>query len=245
MFKRRWLNIVFHLNGILYACEEFRFRDRTRDFNTDRVPHSCMVPAHVGPKLVWVRPGCKAFLEAVSEFATISIWSSMKVSTTRTISEYLFKNIAYPKVTHGQEHCKRVVTSATGNKSTFLKVKGTEKDVFLKTLSVGLFPKYRDFFTKDITIIIDDSPHKHVLNNPENVLLSDTWSYIGDGPNDNFLLDVLLPWLRRLHNSAEIGIQPFRRQNPLGRPMLCSDPFNLEYMELTDAIELSSGLLYL
>jgi NLI interacting factor-like phosphatase len=206
LFERRWLNIVFDLNGILCACEEFRFKDRNLQFNADTAPHSSTVPAHVGPKLVWVRPGCKAFLEALSKFATISIWSSMKVSTTRVITEYLFKNIVYPKITYGQENCKRVITSVSCSRPTFLKVKGTEKDVFLKTLSTGLFPKHRESITKDNTIIIDDSPYKHVLNDPENVLLSFTWSYKGDGPTDNFLLDVLLPWLRRMHNSFEMGI---------------------------------------
>ena len=52
-----------------------------------------------------------------------------------------------------------------------MKVKGTHKDIFLKTLSKGLFSRFNDKFTKENTIIIDDSPVKHILNAPENVLL--------------------------------------------------------------------------
>jgi hypothetical protein len=121
-------------------------------------------------------------------------------------------------------------------------VKGTDKDVFLKTLSVGLFPKYLDFFTPDNTIIVDDSAYKHVLNNPENVLLANSWSPNGAGANDTFLLGVLLPWLQRLHSSVDLGLRTFRLQNPLGHPLLSADPNNVDYIELTRAIELSNKL---
>jgi len=238
----RWLNIVFDLNGILCACEEFRLRDPKLLFNNDRATHSSTVPALVGPKLVWVRPGCNVFLEALSKFATISIWSSMKLGTTSAIAHYLFRNVTPPKIVHGQEHCKRVVTEVSNRVSRFLKVKGTDKDVFLKTLSVGLFPKYLDFFTPENTIIVDDSAYKHVLNNPENVLLADSWSPNGVGANDTFLLGVLLPWLQRLHSSADLGLRTFRLQNPLGHPLLCADPNSVDYIELTRAIELSNKL---
>ena len=45
-----------------------------------------------------------------------------------------------------------------------MKVKGTHKDIFLKTLSKGLFTKFNGKFRKKNTIIIDDSPVKHILN---------------------------------------------------------------------------------
>ena len=239
-----WLNIVFDLNGILCACEEFRFRDSRLRFTNDMAPHSSTLPAHVGPKLVWTRPGCNLFLKALSEFATISIWSSMKVATTRTIAHYLFRNVTPPKIVNGQEHCKRIVTSVVNRVPKFLKVKGTEKDVFLKTLSVGLFPKYRDVFTMENTIIVDDSAYKHVLNNPENVLLADTWSPNGNGENDTFLLDVLLPWLQQLHNSVNLGLRAFRLQNPLGHPLLCASIDSVEYIELTRAIQFSNAFVH-
>lgn len=241
--QSRWLNIVFDLNGILCACEEFRLRPSNLRYKSDDASHSSTVPAQVGPKLVWVRPGCKSFLRGVSKFATISVWSSMKVTTTRSIATFLFKGVTPPKVIRGQEHCAKIVTSIENRKKSFLKVKGTEKEVFLKTLSHGLFPVDRECFTNYNTIVVDDSAYKHVLNNPENVLLTETWSYEGDGPKDTFLLDILLPWLQRLHNSANLGLQSFRIANPLGLPTMCSDPYNLEYIELAAAIEKSNSLV--
>ena len=239
----RWLNIVFDLNGILCACEEFRLKPSNLRYKSDDAPHSSTIPAQVGPKLVWVRPGCKAFLRGLSKFATISVWSSMKVTTTRSIAAFLFKAITPPKVIRGQEHCAKIVTSIENRRKSFLKVKGTEKDVFLKTLAHGLFPVDPECFTNNNTIVVDDSAYKHVLNNPENVLLSETWSYKGDGPNDTFLLGILLPWLQRLHNSADLGLRSFRIANPLGLSTLCSDPYNVEYIELTAAIAKSNHLV--
>lgn len=138
-----WLNIVFDLNGIVYACEEFHFKDSRLPFTNDKAPHSATMLAHISPKFVWMRPGCNSILKAQSEFGTVSIWSSMKVATTRTIAHYLFKTVTSSKVVHGQEHYKRIITSLVNRVPKFLKVEGTNNDVFLKTLSIGLFPKYR------------------------------------------------------------------------------------------------------
>ena len=168
----------------------------------------------------------------------------MKLSTTLSVTRYLFKNITSPKVVHGQEHCTRIATSVTNKVPQFLKVKGTNKEVFLKTLSKSFFSKYGDDFTKDNTIIVDDSPYKHVLNDPQNVLLSDTWSYKGDGRHDSFLLNVLLPWLRNLYNSADLGLSKFREENRLGHAALCTDPCNVEYIELITAIRKSDDLAW-
>ena len=165
------------------------------------------------------------------------------MTTTTSIAAYLFKGITPPKVIRGQEHCAKIVTSIENKRKSFLKVKGTEKDVFLKTLSHGLFPIDNECFTNKNTIVVDDSAYKHVLNNPENVLLSETWSYRGDGAKDTFLLGVLLPWLQRLHASADLGLESFRIANPLGLPTLCSDPHNLEYIELVAAISKSNSLV--
>lgn len=50
----RWLNVVFDLNGILCACEEFRLRSIGLRFIPESAPHSSTILAHVGPKLVVV-----------------------------------------------------------------------------------------------------------------------------------------------------------------------------------------------
>ena len=51
-----------------------------------------------------------------------------------------------------------------------VKVKGTHKDIFLETLSKGVFTKFHHKFMKNNIIIINNSPVKHILNNLENVL---------------------------------------------------------------------------
>ena len=76
-----------------------------------------------------------------------------------------------------------------------MKVKGTHKDIFLKTLSKDLFAKFNGKFRMKNTIIIDDSPVKHILNDSKNVLFPVLWSSDGAGQNDTFLMDTLLPWL--------------------------------------------------
>ena len=205
--------------------------------------HSSTMPAHIDSKLVWTRPGYNLFLKVLSKFATISIWSSVKVASTRTIAHYLFRNVTPPRTVHSQEHCKRIVTFVVNRVPKYLKVEGTEKDVFLKTLSVGLFPMYRHVFTIENTIVVDDSAYKHVLNNPNNVLLADTWSPKGEGASDSFLLDVLLPWLRQLHNSVKLGLHTFRLQNQLGHRLLCASDDSVEYIKLTRAIELFNELV--
>ena len=161
---------------------------------------------------------------------------------TLSVTRYLFSNIASPRVVMGQENCTRIVTGRVNNRPVFLKVKGTDKDIFLKTLSQELFSKHGDSFSKDNTIIVDDSPYKHVENDPRNVLLSYTWLYKGLGRQDKFLLDTLLPWLRKLHNSAALGLANFREDNHLGLEALSERADTLEYTDLVAAIEKSKGV---
>ena len=78
------------------------------------------------------------------------------------------------------------------NRVTTMKLKGTYKDIFLKTLNKGLFIKFNGKFTKN-TIISNDNSLKHILNDPENVLFLVSWSHDGAGRNDLFLIDMLLP----------------------------------------------------
>ena len=77
----------------------------------------------------------------------------------------------------GQDSCDRILNMGKNNRVTTMKVKGTHKDIFLKTLSKGLFTKFNGKFRKNNTIIIDDSPVKHILNDLENVLFPVSWSH--------------------------------------------------------------------
>ena len=87
--------------------------------------------------------------------------------------------------------------------------------------------------------MVDDIPYKHVLNSPENLVLTNSWTYGGNGESDTFLLIVLLPWLQRLHSSPGMHLKSFRLQNPLGRLAMSSDLYDLDYVELLSAIQLS------
>ena len=118
-----------------------------------------------------------------------------------------------------------------------MKVKGTHKDIFLKTLSKGLFAKFNGKFIKKNTIIIDDNPMKHILNDSENVLFPVPWSFDGAGENDTFLMDKLLPWLRQLHRFEDVRVAT-RVLQKISQPMLCDDPSNREYyVEIKQAID--------
>ena len=125
-----------------------------------------------------------------------------------------------------------------------MKVKGTHKDIFLKTLSKGVFTKFNRKFRKKNTIIIDNSPLKHILNNSENVLFPVLWSSDGVGQNDTFLMDTFLPWLRQLHRTQDIRVAA-RVLDKIGQPMLCHDPSSKEYyIEIKEAIKNAHMLSY-
>ena len=81
------------------------------------------------------------------------------------------------------------------------------------------------------------------MNNSENVVLPHSWSHNGDGRGDNFLLSDFLPWIRRLHESAEAGLLVFRRNNSFVCKMLCEDPNPRHYNELMDVVNRSRFIL--
>ena len=144
----------------------------------------------------------------------------------------------------GQDSCDRIYVMGRNNRVTTMKVKSTHKDIFLKTLSKGLFTKFNGKFRKKNTIIIDDSPVKHILNDSENVLFPMSWSSDGAGQNDTFLMDMLLPWLRQLHQTQDIRVAA-RVLDKIGQPMLCDDPSSKEYyVEIKEAIDNAHMLSY-
>lgn len=221
--SKGWLNVVIDLNGILCTCSpKWEAKGcRNRNFHV----HSATLPTEVGTKLVWVRPGCKDFLFQLSTFATITVWSSMMTSTTRAICDYLFGPISPVKPLRilGQEDCDRIPQRNAGSRIIFLKEPGTQKDIFLKTLSAHLFNGYDGIYTAENTLIIDDSPIKHMLNLPENVLLLPSWSYkVNMAEEDSTLLDKILPYLLELH-SFQGSLKEYRASHLLGRPMFYDD----------------------
>ena len=71
----------------------------------------------------------------------------------------------------------------------------TQKELFLKKLDT-LFSDYRGIFNSGNTVIVDDTPLKHIMNRSENVVLSNPWSNYENGERDTFLLRTLLLWFQ-------------------------------------------------
>ena len=233
----RWLNVVLDLNGILCVCEEYKYLPKIHSWNFESNPHSSSIPVKIGPKAVYVRPSCSKFLSALSDFADIIVWNSMREPTTRQICEYLFRGLAMPLHILGQDSCDRINVMGRNNRVTTMKVKGTHKDIFLKMLSKHLFGRFGGKFTKENTLVIDDSPVKHILNDSENVLLPVSWLHDGAGQSDTFLIDTLLPCLQELHRSHDIRLGA-RVHQGISQPMLSEDPSRREeYVEVKAAIE--------
>ena len=228
---------MLDLNGILCAYEPAW---KARGFrNTDFHVHSATMPTEVGKKFVWVWPGCSDTLSELSTFATITVWSSMLKLTTRDICSYLFgQSLVNPLRILGHEDCDRIPLRKVGNRMFYMKEVGTQKDIFLKTLSNHLFNSFDGHYTPANTLVIDDSPIKHMLNLSENVLLLPTWSYGGDGAvTDSVLMEELLPYLLNLHRSQE-GLAEFRSSHPLGRTMFYNDrQICNQYSRIMKAIE--------
>ena len=57
-------------------------------------PHFDIVPFLVGPKVVYICPSCKRFLIELGNVANITIWSSMRVSTVKSVCDLFFEGLA-------------------------------------------------------------------------------------------------------------------------------------------------------
>ena len=148
----------------------------------------------------------------------------MLKSTTRDICSYRFGlSLINLRRILGQEDCDRVLVRKVGNRMFYMKEVGNQKDIFLKTLSNHLFNSFDSRYTPTNTLVIDDSPIKHMLNLSENVLLFPTWSYRGDGAvTDSVLMEELLLYLLNFHRSQE-GFAKFQSSHPLGQTMFYND----------------------
>jgi len=151
-----------------------------------------VVPKIVGKKEIYVRSNCTKFLSELGKIAIISIWISMMMFNTDGVSKHLFEGIEMLSLILSQESCTKLKCRDGSGKITTFKEPSASKELFLKNLST-LFKGSQENFTPENTIVVDDSPNKHIMNNSENVIFPDTWSNRGNGPKDTFLLDTLLP----------------------------------------------------
>lgn len=232
----RWLNVILDLNGILCVCEEFRLLSKSIQLNILSKSRTTCRPALVGPKAVYVRPNCSDFLRKLGEIAFIGVWSSMKKNNTEGVCRHLFRGIELPLLMLGQDSCTTLKCKDRQGRISTFRVPGTQKELFLKNLDTIFNDFGASRFTPANTIIVDDSPSKHILNKPENVVLTQTWSYVGDGDRDTFLISELLPWIQRMHESRDQGLLFFRRNNTFGGRMLCNESDPRLYKELMGAV---------
>ena len=148
----------------------------------------------------------------------------MLESTTKDIYSYLFgPSLVNPHRILSQEDYDRIPLRKDGNRMFYMKEVSTQKDIFLKTLLNHLFNSSDSRYTPANTLVIDDSPNKHMLNLSKNILLLLTWSDKGDGVSrDSVLMEELLPYLLNLHQSRE-GLAEYQSSHPIGRTMFYND----------------------
>ena len=162
----------------------------------------------------------------------------MKKTTVEEISKYLFRGGQMPVCILGQESCKTVKCRDTSGQLVSFKEMGTDKELFLKNLD-SLFSSLRGNFSCNNTVIVNDSPRKHIMNKQENVVLPNAWSNRGNGDKDTFLLNVLLPYFRRLHANRDVELKSFRtsRLGRIRRRMLCKERNRREFEKLMEVVQ--------
>ena len=239
--SEKWLNVVLDLNGVLCVCEDKRYHTKDQRFVKPEEVIPNLESFTVGVKKVVIRPFCPRVLRELSKIANLSVWSSMKRSTVIEICNVLFKGLDPPLHVFGQEQCDIVKCKLNNGRIGNYKTKGTNKDLFLKPLE-KLFEMSDSVFGSENTLIVDDSPEKHITNHPKNVILLETWSYLGYGGTDGILIDHLLPYIQRLHVERPEELYPFRRDNIFGRLHLFYEEDQTEYKELTEAVKYSNRL---
>jgi hypothetical protein len=227
--RRKWLNVVFDLNGVLCESEGQGPHLKKAYHQVHDNIFSDRVPTIIGTKAVFVRPNVREFLEEVSRIShRVVVWSSMMKKTVEPVASFLFQNCRAPFDILGQDNCRRIEIT----KGKYLKQAGSPwKDLFLKVLDEQLFvdPDDPASFNKDNTILIDDSPQKAILNENGNGVFLDSWSHHGRG--DKVLMGSLAPWLRRVHEDCPIGrLAEFVDANRIGVPPMCPSDDRAEYI---------------
>ena len=222
--QSKWLNVVLDLNGILCECvgrSSLAKGVKTYDAKDNNFSPEC--PTIVGTKAVYVRPGLRDFLLELTQITSrVVVWSSMLKRNAEPVVEFLFHGLKRPFDIFGQEQCRRIETS----RGKFLRhPMNSQKHVYLKVLADQLFSDPSNGFTKDNTLLIDDSPEKSVCNENGNAMFLLPWDHRCKA--DNFLMRNLAPWLRSLQENCaqghlreyvdakRIGIDPVTSSNPL------------------------------
>ena len=169
--------------------------------------HSGTVPFLVGLKAIYIRPSYKRLLTELGNVVDITIWSSMRVSIVRFVCDIFFQDLLVKLLNIlGQESCDQIKIQDDRWKVSYIKMKGTKKDLFLKMLQKHLFSNFGGRYSTDYTIVVDNSLGKYVLNTLENIILPEPWAFAEVGQANTYLMDTLLPWILQLHMNREQGI---------------------------------------
>ena len=196
--RRKWLNIVLDVNGVLGQCIpkfELGRVHRVHEMRDNIFSHE--TPTIVGGKAVYARQNLREFLRQLSNIAVrIVVWTSMVRSNADLVASYLFTGNPKPYHILAQDQCKMILVSP-GRLSRLSKA-----GIFMKVLSEQLFHESSPF-TKENTLLIDDAREKSICNESGNAIFLKPWTH--DDENDNVLLGRLLPWLESLHNGCPAG----------------------------------------
>lgn len=228
--RKKWLNFVFDLNGVLCQCEA---RSSVKDMRVHRPEdnvYSDREPTLIGTKAVFVRPNVREFLREVNRISNrVLIWSSMLKKTAEPVAEFLSENTGRTLFdVLGQDTCKKVERSP----GQFLVQGGNPfKPLFLKVLGEHLFVNPEDpvYFSKDNTILVDDSPQKSVLNENGNGIFLESWNRYQRG--DKLLMGTLAPWLKRLHEECPQGrLREYVDANRIGQSPVTSTSHRVDLL---------------
>ena len=222
--RRKWLNIVLDVNGVLGQCipkfELGRVR-RVHEMRDNIFSHE--TPTIVGRKAVYARQNLREFLRQLSNIALrIVVWTSMVRSNADLVASYLFMGNSKPYRILAQDQCKMIVfpprrLSRPGQTA-----------IFMKVLSEQLFHESSPF-TKENTLLIDDSREKSICNERGNAIFLKPWTH--EDENDNVLLGRLLPWLESLHNGCPAGqLWQYVNANRIGLGLPTRDDYLVQEM---------------
>ena len=208
--RRKWLNIVLDVNGVLGQCITKFELERVRRVHEmrDKI-FSHETPAIVGRKAVYARQNLREFLRQLSNIALkIVVWTSMVRSNADLVVSYLFTGNPKPYRILAQDQCKMILFPPRR-----LSRPG-QAGIFMKVLSEQLFHESSPF-TKENTLLIDDSREKSVCNESGNAIFLKPWTH--EDEYDNVLLGRLLPWLESVHNSCPAGqLRQYVNANRIG-----------------------------
>lgn len=210
--RRKWLNIVFDLNGILCHTAQKSSGEKFSPYQLQDNVLSHRNPTIIGPKAVYARQNIAEFLREVSSLADrVLVWTSMFKRNAEPIAGHLFRGCKGPYDILSQDQCSKIEVSPGRFFQIGIAV------LCMKVLSEHLFTNVSGdtSFSPDNTLLIDDSPAKSICNENGNAIFLRTWNQ--HERQDDVLMGELLPWLRRLDSNCQPGhMRRYVEENRIG-----------------------------